>query len=114
MSPKFTFFMHLKALPAWLMLSRENRNSFNEKTVQPILEKYALVNVRWYDAEAFNAKTSDIAVFETTSLQQYYFVIDALRDSEMFSLPYFELVEIIPAIEDGYIEYESHLENNSN
>lgn len=106
--------MHLKALPAWLMLSRDNRKSFNEKIIQPILERYSTVNVRWYDAEAFNARTSDIAVFETTSLQQYYFVIDALRDSEIFSLPYFELIEIIPTIEDGYIKYESHLDNNSN
>jgi len=35
------------------------------------------VKVRWYDVEAFSTKASDIAVFETTSLQDYYFVIDA-------------------------------------
>jgi len=73
------------------------------------LKKYRSVKVRWYDPEAFNARASDIAVFETSSLQEYYFVIDALRDSEIFSTPYFELVEIIPAVEDGYIEYGESL-----
>ncbi|MCY3155864.1 hypothetical protein ECE43_16210 [Acinetobacter baumannii] len=34
-------------------------------------------------------------------------MIDAIRDSEFCTVPYFEFVEIIPAIEDGYVEYES-------
>jgi hypothetical protein len=109
MSKIFTFFIHLKALPTWLALPREYRNNLGEKTIQEILKKYKFVKVRWYDAEAFNARASDIAVFETSSLQEYYFVIDALRDSEIFSTPYFELVEIIPAVEDGYIEYGESL-----
>ena len=74
---------------------------------KPIFEKYPTVKVRWYDIEAFSTKASDIAVFETTSLQDYYFVIDVIRDSEFCTVPYFEFVEIIPAIEDGYVEYES-------
>ncbi|HFF5145299.1 TPA: Darcynin 1, partial [Acinetobacter baumannii] len=28
---------------------------------------------------------------------------------EFCTVPYFEFVEIIPAIEDGYVEYESSL-----
>lgn len=36
-------------------------------------------------------------------------MIDVIRDSEFCTVPYFELVEIIPAIEDGYVEYESSL-----
>ncbi|MHA3098638.1 darcynin family protein [Acinetobacter brisouii] len=109
MSEKYTFFMHLKALPTWLRLSREDRNKFNVQIIQPILKQYSAVNVRWYDAEAFTTKTSDIAVFETDSLRDYYFVVDALRDSQMFSVPYFELMDIIPAVEEGYLEYEASL-----
>lgn len=29
-----------------------------------------------------------------------------LRDSPMITVPYFEVVQIIPAIEDGYIAFE--------
>ena len=97
------------ALPAWLALAREKRAEFSTQKLEPIFNKYPSVKVRWYDVEAFSTKASDIAVFETTSLQDYYFVIDAIRDSEFCTVPYFEFVEIIPAIEDGYVEYESSL-----
>ncbi|WP_111895272.1 darcynin family protein [Acinetobacter sp. MB5] len=107
MSEKYTFFMHLKALPTWLRLSREDRNKFNAQIIQPILKQYSAVNLRWYDAETFTTKTSDIAVFEVHSLRDYYFMVDALRDSPMFSMPYFELIDIFPAIEEGYLEYEA-------
>lgn len=48
-------------------------------------------------------------MFETTSMQDYYFMIDAIRDTEFCTVPYFEFVDIFPAIEDGYIEYENSL-----
>lgn len=80
--------------------------SLVHRSLSLFFEKYPTVKVRWYDVEAFSTKASDIAVFETASLQDYYFVIDAIRDSEFCTVPYFEFVEIIPAIEDGYVEYE--------
>ncbi|WP_284119372.1 darcynin family protein [Acinetobacter seifertii] len=92
-----------------MALAREKRTEFRTQKLEPIFEKYPIVKVRWYDVEAFSAKASDIAMFETTSLQDYYFVIDAIRGSEFCTVPYFEFVEIIPAIEDGYVEYESSL-----
>ena len=109
MSRTYTFFIHFRALPAWLALTREKRAEFSTRKLEPIFKKYQTVNVRWYDVEAFSTKASDIAVFETTTLQDYYFVIDAIRDSEFCTVPYFELVEIISAMEDGYVEYENSL-----
>jgi len=99
MSRTYTFFIHLRALPAWLTLPREKRAEFSKQKLEPIFEKYPTVKVWWYDVEAFSTKASDIAVFETTSLQDHYFVIDAIRVSEFCTVPYFELVEIIPVIE---------------
>ncbi|WP_457971366.1 darcynin family protein [Acinetobacter calcoaceticus] len=92
-----------------MALAREKRAEFSAQKLEPIFKKYPTVKVQWYDVEAFSAKASDIAVFETKSLQDYYFVVDAIRDSEFCTVPYFELVEIIPAIEDGYVEYETTL-----
>lgn len=89
-----------------LFLPREKRAEFSTQKLEPTFEKYPTVKVRWYDVEAFSAKATDIAVFETTPLQDYYFVIDAIRDSEFCTVPYFEFVEIIPAIENGYVEYK--------
>jgi len=109
MSRLYTFFVHLRALPAWLALPRAERNHFNEQVLTPIFARYPAVKVRWYDVEAFTARASDIAVFETASLQDYYFVIDAISDTAVCTVPYFEFVEIFPAVEDGFAEYEVSL-----
>ena len=47
-----------------------------------------------------------VAVFETADLQAYTFLIDSLRDTAFFSQPYFEILDIVPAVEDGYVEYD--------
>ncbi len=70
-------------MPTWLALAREKRAEFSAQKLEPIFEKYPAVKVRWYDVEAFSTKANDIAVFETSSLQDYYFVIDAIRNSEL-------------------------------
>ncbi len=104
-APKLTFFMHLRSSAAWLALSRQARADFIAATVRPIFARHTDVTLRFYDAEAFTGRITDVAVFETTNLRAYYFLIDALRDTPFLGLPYFEVVEIIPAIEDGYQEY---------
>src|SRR4051794_29707853 len=102
---RLTFFMLLRSAPAWLALSREARSAFIEETVKPIFGRYREVSLRFYDSEAFSSRATDVAVFETENLRAYYFLIDALRDTPFLGLPYFEVLEIIPAIEDGYLEY---------
>ncbi|EPJ49939.1 MAG: hypothetical protein OFPI_21720 [Osedax symbiont Rs2] len=109
MSTKYTFFVHLQATKTWLSLSREQRSAYFSESVGDILSRYSSVSLRLYDAEAFCAKCSDIAVFETVIIQDYYFLMDALRDSEVFTVPYFTLVDIFPAIEEGFKEYQSSL-----
>lgn len=102
----FTFFIHLRATPAWLALSREGRAAYVEEAVRPIFARHPAVTARFYDAEAFSGRCSDMAVIEARDLRQYRFLIDALRDEAFFGLPYFEVLEIIPAVEDGYRDYD--------
>ena len=106
MSCRFTFFMLLRSAPAWLRLSREDRQRFQATHIAPVLARYPAVTVRFYDAEAFSGRCTDIGVFETTDLQAYTFLIDGLRDTAFFSEPYFEVVDVIPAVEDGYAAYD--------
>ena len=56
MSRTYTFFIHLRALPAWLALAREKRAEFSAQKLELIFEKYPTVKVRWYDVEAFSTK----------------------------------------------------------
>jgi len=66
-----------------------------------------------YDVEAFSADCSDIIVYETDALKEYQFMIDAIRDTEIFTVPYFEIVRILPAVEDGFVDYANHLQGDS-
>lgn len=113
MSRKFTFFVLMRATKEWLSLLRAERNEFVETNLNPLFAKYSSVSVRFYDAEAFSSRCSDIAVFETDNLQEYYFLMDGIRDSKVFTVPYFEFIEIIPAIEGGFTEYEESLRQSN-
>lgn len=106
---KYTIFMLLNATRAWLALDRSARGNFSSDVIGGILERYPDVSLRYYDAEAFSGRCSDVAVFETGDLTAYTFVIDALRDTPFFTAPYFEVVDIIPSVEDSFKEYEATL-----
>ena len=46
-------------------------------------------------------------MFETATLQDYYFVVETLRDTPMYTVLYFTINKIIPAIEGGFGVYEA-------
>ncbi|WP_296580686.1 darcynin family protein [Xanthobacter sp.] len=101
----FTIFVLLRALPAWLSLSRSRRNEIASAAMAHAFTD-AAVTLRHFDAEAFTAVCSDVSVFETSDLAAFYFTMERLRDTPLFAAPYFELVHIIPAIEDGFRRFE--------
>jgi hypothetical protein len=106
MSVRYTAFVLLRALPAWLNLSREKRREI-AASVQSTVFDGPDVKVRYFDAEAFSARVSDVAMFEFSDMKAYYFMMEKLRDSPMLTFPYFHVEEIIPAIENGYQAFEA-------
>jgi hypothetical protein len=106
MSQRYTFFMLLRSAADWLKLGRAERQRFLAEHVQPVFALYPAVTMRFYDTEAFSGRCTDIAVFETADLQAYTFLIDGLRDTAFFSHPYFEVLDIVPAVEEGYAVYD--------
>jgi hypothetical protein len=106
---KLTYFMMLKTLPAWLALSRRERRDFTKAVVEPILAAHPATRLRYYDAEAFSGRCTDIAVFETDQVQDYHDLVEALRDTAFFNAPYYEVVDIIPAVEGGYQGYDERI-----
>jgi hypothetical protein len=105
-TPRFTIFILLRALPAWLSLPRAQRSAIATEALSVALAE-APVTLRHYDAEAFSAFCSDLSVFETDDLGAFYFVMERLRDTPIFAVPYFDLIQILPAIEDGYRHFEA-------
>ena len=103
----YTFFILLRATPAWLSLPRARRRSLADAHLGPILEGLqGKLQMRFFDAEAFTSLCSDVVMTQTTDPKHHYFFMEGLRDSPLIAHPYFEVVHIVPAIEEGYKAYE--------
>lgn len=106
MARTYTFFVHLNARKEWLQLDRRDRNTYFDQLKREVFAKYPDVHIRLFDAEAFTTFCSDIMMCETDNIQHYYFMMEQLRDSKIYTTPYFNVIAILPAIEDGFIEFE--------
>lgn len=100
-----TVFVLLKTTVSWLRLSRDERNEIADKALCSVLVNTD-VTLRMFDAEAFTTRCTDVAMFQAKDMQSFYFTIERLRDSVLITEPYFEMVEIIPTIEDGFKLFE--------
>jgi len=102
----FSLFLLLRTTPAWLALSRDERNNIAGQAMNLALSGQA-VSLRYFDAEAFSGRCTDLALLSAMDLRACYKVIERLRDSPLFSVPYFEVVDIIPTLEDGFRAFEA-------
>ncbi|MCB0376397.1 MAG: hypothetical protein KDD04_10800, partial [Sinomicrobium sp.] len=77
---------------------------------QPLMQQFAgSCSFRLFDSEFFHARVSDFLLIETTSLDDYQEFIEQLRDTPFYSVPYFDVVDIIPAKENAFLEYDKRL-----
>ena len=97
-----TLFVLVRALPAWLALPRERRREI-AATAAPDDG----TQVRQFDCEAFSAMCSDIWMLTGPSAGALNTAMERLRDTALFAHPYFEFVAILPAIEDGFRDFEA-------
>lgn len=100
-----TVFVLLKTTTSWLRLSRDERNSIADEVLSNVIVNND-VTLRMFDAEAFTTRCTDVAMFQAKDIQSFYFAIERLRDSVLITEPYFEMIEIIPTIEDGFKIFE--------
>jgi hypothetical protein len=91
----------------WLDKSRDQRKAFENEHIVPILTKYAnKLKPRAYDAESFTTEFSDFMIIETKDLPSYYFMIEDLRQSALFTAGLASIKRIFMGIEDGYHTFE--------
>lgn len=98
---KLTIFLLLAASPKWLALDRSERDDISDAALNAVFCDET-ITFRFYDAEAFNAHVSDIMVITAETATAYYFAIERLRDTALVANSYWQIVDIIPAYEDGY------------
>ena len=104
MSKEYTVFMLVKTTPTWLALTPPQRFAFLGEAIQPILRKHPAVNMRFFDAEAFNATTSDVVMWQTHDLLQYESVVEHLRETPFWDR-YFNVNNILLSRENAYAEH---------
>lgn len=102
---KMTVFLMLRARPEWLALDRARRNEIAGAAMEEAFGNGA-VTLRFFDAEAFHGRVSDVAMIEADDPRAHYFAMERLRDSPLLSVPYFDLVDVVPAYEDGFRTFE--------
>lgn len=103
---RYTFFVMLRATPAWLRLTRDERRALTDRHLGGALTASPGIRVRHFDAEAFTAVCSDVMMVDTDDPGLHYFFMERLRDTPLIHVPYFEVVHIIPAVEDGFRQFE--------
>lgn len=100
---EFTIFMQVKTTPTWLALSPETRFAFLGETIEPILRQHPSVKMSFFDTEFYNAEVTDIILWETAELSEYQAIIEALRETSFWG-EYFEVVSILPGVENAYAD----------
>lgn len=95
-----TVFMLVKTQPEWLALPGDERIRLMREHFAPILRQHAEhVRLRYYDAEFYSSRVTDVWMWETTDRSAYENVVEALRDTPIWDR-LFSIVEILPAVEN--------------
>lgn len=109
----YTILILPSATSKWLTLLRHERAQFYEKSILPVFLNTPGLSVKFYDSEYFNATVSDFLIVSTTDLDQYKQMIDLLRDSAVYPIPYFTVQNIIVGQENFFLDFDQQLNNPS-
>jgi len=102
----YTILVLMNATPQWLSLTRDQRSQFFETQLMPVFQKVGKsVEVRLFDSEYFHAKVSDFMIITTHNLNQYKMLIELLRDTKIYGIPYFEIVDLIVGQENLFEDF---------
>ena len=105
----YTFFMLLQSTPGWRALELDEQHAHHDALLERVFEAYPELSLRRFDSAAFAGRCSDVLVWETSDVAQYYEAVEALREAGLLTRPWFEIVDVIPAIEDAWREHDPSL-----
>ena len=100
--PAITVFMMVKTTVEWLSFAVDKRHELAKTQLTPILEKHRTgVRLRFYDIEFYSARVTDLWMWEARNHHAYELLIEELRETPFWDR-WFEIVEILPGVEDAY------------
>jgi len=104
----YTVLVLMNATAQWLSLSRESRAEFFEKSVVPIFQSVGkTVTVKLFDSEYFHATISDFMIITTDNMNDYQELIERLRDTKIYGVPYFEIKDIVVGQENRFEDFNA-------
>ena len=98
-----TFFMLLKATTHWRALDTDAQRAVFDQALMTVVNGYPELRMRRFNAGAFHGRYSHVVVWELScgaDVWQYEAAIDALHAQAFFAAPLFEIIDVIPAVED--------------
>ncbi|MEZ4445118.1 MAG: darcynin family protein [Polyangiaceae bacterium] len=103
-TPPFYVFHLVRSADGWLVMSPEERNQFVQETLMPILKRRPGVRLRYFDAEAYSPRVTDVLMWEVSERRDYEALVEDLRETPFWGR-YFEVLEILPCVEDGFARH---------
>ncbi len=105
-SPHYGIVTLVAAQPAWLALPREHRAEIEGHLDAILRRAEPAVQVRFFDAEAFARGHTDWLLAETSDLGAYHELWEEIRDTPLFTVPYWVVVDTVIGIEDAHRVYD--------
>jgi hypothetical protein len=102
-----TYFMLLKATEHWRALDRAAQRDGLDQTLMMVFNGYPALRMSHYESNAPDGHCTDVVVWETRDAGQYRSAIDALHTEPFFGTPWFEIVDVVSAVEDDADEVEA-------
>lgn len=107
-APVSVAIVELKVEPTYLQLSRETRAE-KWRAMQAIIRAHPGVSVTWNDADAFSGECSDFVICRFARMFDYHCMWEELKDSELFTTPYFHIARVLIGMENAFEAYDEKL-----
>jgi hypothetical protein len=107
MPRRYTFFMLLQSTPHWRALSVDEQHAHHDALLTQVFDGYPELQLRHFDSTAFAGRCSDVLLWETADVAQYYHAVERLRDRGPLGSQWFNVVDVIPAVEDAWREHDA-------
>ena len=104
-----TFFMLLKATTHWHALDADAQRAVFDEALMTVFNGYPELRMSRFNAGAFHGRCTHVIVWTLTDgadAWQYEAAVEALHARRFFAAPLFEIMDVIPAVEDD--EDEPH------
>ena len=106
--PDSVAIVELKVEPSYLQLSREIRAE-KWQMMLGIIRAHPNVSVTWNDADTFSGECSDFVICRFKVMFDYHCMWEELKDSELFTTPYFHITRVLIGMENAFEVYDETL-----